>query len=245
MKSAFLTLGLTVALLEVACDSKEQCVADCDGQGLTSGSEGSESGSSSEVGSESSSGGGALLCEQYEDDVTEFIEQNRDCQTVLDCVEVDGLCYGGDAENPCGSIGLSASADLDAWQSIYGELTGNCECEAGDPCGSALMCNEQQQCEASFGSEAYCPSIERDVETFLAANRACQVDDDCVQLSSTCYVDDCSVVGLNVDTDAADWARLDELLWQCDVPAESVCNFVGDCGAELRCGDSGQCETSF
>jgi len=244
MKRALLTLGLTVALLGVACDSEEQCVADCDSQGSSGSTSTGGSGSSSDEGTDSSSGGESPQCEGSENNVALFIEENRDCETVLDCVSVDGICYGG-GESVCGAIALSSSADLDAWETIYGELTSNCECEGADPCGSVVMCNDAQQCESSFGDEAYCPSIEQDMQTFLAANRACEVDDDCMALKSTCYVDECSVVAVNVDTDASDWARLDELLRQCDVPAESVCNFVGECGPDIGCGDNGQCEAVF
>ncbi|MBV1858727.1 MAG: hypothetical protein KUG77_09975 [Nannocystaceae bacterium] len=243
MNNALLSFGLTVSLLGLACDSKEQCVADCGGQGSSESSSGGDSGETSEA--ESSSGGASLLCEQHRDDATAFIEQNRECQTVLDCIEVDGLCYAGDVSNPCGSVGLSADADLVAWQGLAGEMSDNCECDAGDPCGSAVMCNDEQQCESSFGSEAYCPSIERDVETFLAANRACEVDEDCTQLDATCYVDECSVVAVNTDTSVEDWTRLDEELRLCDGGADELCNFVGDCGAGIRCGEAGECVAEF
>ncbi len=244
MKRVFLTIGLSVALLGVACDSKEQCVADCDSQGSSGSTSAGESGSGSDEGTDGSSGGGSLQCDEHAANVSQFVEENGDCETVLDCVEVEAICYSG-VESPCGLVGLSASADLDAWESVYGELTSNCECEGANACGSVVMCNDEQQCESSFGDEAYCPSIEQDVQTFLAANRECTVDEDCVALESICYVDDCSVVAVNVDTDAADWERLDQLLWDCDVPAESVCNFVGECGPTIGCGDDGQCEAVF
>ncbi|MGH1342472.1 MAG: hypothetical protein ACRBN8_13010 [Nannocystales bacterium] len=160
----------------------------------------------------------------------------------MDCVELSALCYRGPAA-ACGNIGISANADLDAWDAVYGEWTSSCECEGADPCGSELLCNEQRECEAVFGGQAFCTSAALDVEAFLAANRACEVDDDCVQLQSTCHVDDCSVVVVSVDTDPQDWERLDSRLRRCQTDPEEVCNYVGECGAQHRCNDAGLCES--
>lgn len=182
------------------------------------------------------------MCAEASEDATEFIEQNRACQTLLDCVFLDGYCYQGELSRPCGTLSASKSADLGAWQTIADEMEASCECLA-EECGAATMCNDLQQCEAVFSSEAFCPSVARDVETFLAANRTCELDSDCMQLASTCYVDDCSVVAVNVDTDPADWAQLDGALWECDPEAGTLCNFVGECGVQHRCSDAGVCET--
>lgn len=233
MKNALLTLGFVLALPGLACDSEEQCVADCDAQG--------SSGQNPDTGS-GGSGGASLVCGEARDEATEFVQENRDCETVLDCVSADGICYQGDVSNPCGTLALSVEADLGAWQTIVNEMSSECPCSAA-ACGPTLMCNAAQQCEATFGSEEFCPNIARDVETFLASSRACEVDDDCMQLPSTCRVDDCSVVAVNVNTDPEDWAQLDNTLWGCGFDDAALCNFVGDCGAEHRCSDAGFCET--
>lgn len=185
----------------------------------------------------------SAACQDHRDEATRFVEQNRSCKTVLDCVSAEAVCYDGSVSNPCGVVGLSAEADITVWDAIGSDLADSCECGAAE-CGPALLCNDAQQCESVFGSDAYCPSIERDVQTFLAANRACQSDDDCMELASTCYVDDCSGVVVNVDTNREDWTRLNELLSACAVDGGTVCNLVGDCAFELTCTDEGQCASS-
>lgn len=245
MKTFCLRFSLAVAITFTACDPKEQCVADCDSESATEPG-GTETDTSGESESESESGTtqDVAACQDHRDEATLFVEQNRACQTVLDCVSADAICYDGPISNPCGAVGLSAEADMTVWQTIGSNLADACECGA-NACGSALMCNDAQQCESVFGSEAYCPSIERDAQTFLAANRACDTDDDCVELPSMCYVDECSIVAVNVDTNPEDWARLDQALWECSVDGEMGCNFVGECGPSLSCSDEGQCIATF
>jgi len=116
-----------------------------------------------------------------------------------------------------------------------------------DPCGAAVMCNEEQQCETEFGSGAFCPSIERDVQTFLEVNSTCEVDEDCVQLGSSCFVNNsCSGVVVNVDTNPGDWQQLDQLLGSCaQETSADYCNVVGDCGFPSRCSEAGRCEVVF
>lgn len=242
MTNDFLMLGLAAALLGVACDSKEQCVADCNGQG----SSGEPQDTSSDDGSDSGSGGDSLVCGEAREEATEFIEQNRDCQTVLDCVAVDGLCYDGDISNQCGTLGLSVNADMEAWQAIADDMSEACPC-GGDACGPTLLCNDEQQCETDFGSGDFCPSIARDVDTFLAANRGCEVDEDCTQIGSNCYVDNgCFGVVVNVDTSREDWQQLDQMLESCALETSTeYCNYVGDCQFPSRCSDAGQCEIVF
>ncbi len=212
MKTTTLRVGLTLLLSSTACDSKEQCVADC----------------------------GSSLSEE----ATEFIENNRACETALDCVAARIFCYDGPVSNPCGTVGLASGADDDTWQTISSELATTCD----DPvpvCGAGVQCNAAQQCESFFGSDEHCPNIARDVETFLAANRACETADDCVFMASDCYVDECSGVAVNRDANGDDWEFLDQLLWECDSDhTAGLCNFVGECGFDIGC-VQGQCSALF
>ncbi|MGH1347995.1 MAG: hypothetical protein ACRBN8_40950 [Nannocystales bacterium] len=242
MKRVFLTLGLTAALLVVACGSQEQCVADCDARGSTGTPVETSSTGEPTTGEPSTGDVESAACREATEAATEFIEQNRECETLLDCDVVSGLCYSGPAPNVCGGLGVAVDADLGVWEPLEEAMLESCQCGA-DPCGAVPMCDDNQ-CQSSFGAGNYCPSVEEDVQTFLAAHRACEFDEDCMQLTSTCYVDDCSVVAVNVETDPADWARLDDALRGCDLPVETYCNFVGDCGVEVRCGESGQCEAN-
>ena len=237
MKTYAFTLGLLLLPLTTACDAKEECIADCGGTDVGTGS--SESGTNEES---SSSGGAAVSCEVPTEAADAFVEANRACETLLDCTSVLGLCYPNAGD--CGAVALSTDADLAEWEAIDAELSDACPCGA-DPCGAREMCNDAQQCEAVFLSDAYCPSVERDIQTFLDANRACDTDEDCVAVDSTCYVDECSVVALNVDASAQDWQTLDGALASCDLEEGNLCNYVGECAPAIRCGDDGQCIAEF
>lgn len=243
MNTLSLRLSLILLATVTACDPKDQCVADCDPQSATD-SDTDPGETETNADSETESMPNDAICDALTQEATLFLEENRACETVLDCAAVDGICYGGPVSSPCGSVAVSAEADQTAWQDIAAGLAGSCECGA-NACGSVIMCNEAQQCESSFGSADFCPSIERDVQTFLAANRACETDDDCVPVESICHVDDCSVVALNVDASEDDWKRLDNILWECGLDDTSVCNYVGDCGPSISCNASGQCEANF
>ena len=238
MKSAVLRLLILVPLLSIACDAQDQCVADCDTVAGSAGSSGS-SGAAGSSGTPTTDG--ALVCADVRDEATAFILQNRDCETVLDCVAVVSFCYEGEVSSTCGEFGASANYDMDAWQAISDDLDAACgECGA-NPCGSPVMCNDAQECEAVFSSPEYCPSIARDIETFLEANAACEVDEDCKELPSSCHVNnECSGVIVNVDTSAEDWQQLDQTL-QLDCSGSGFCNLVGDCGVQPRCSDDGLC----
>ncbi len=242
MKTLSLRLSLVLLTGTAACDPKEQCVADCDSQGATD-SDTDPVATETNADSETEDIENPAMCDGFTQEATLFVEENRACETLLDCVAVDGICYGGPVSNPCGTIAISADADQSAWQDIAADLAGSCQCGA-NACGSVIMCNEAQQCEASFGSQDFCPSIERDVQTYLAANRACETDEDCTLVASSCHVDDCNGVALNVDASQEDWTTLDEALFACSVDGPAECNFVGDCGVDVGCSDAGQCEVT-
>ncbi len=40
-----------------------------------------------------------------------------------------------------------------------------------------------QECAAVFGGDEFCQNLERDVDTFLAAHRSCETNDDCTELT--------------------------------------------------------------
>lgn len=243
MKTLSLALALSTSILLVAgCDAEEQCVADCQAASSTGTPSDDESGSSGDP-ADASTGQGSEICDDVTIDAMAFVEQNKACESVLDCTMVDAICFAG--AEACGSVGVSADADLGQWTELAEMMSGACLCGA-DPCGASVICNDANECEATWLSPDYCPSIEQDVEAFLAANRACEVDEDCTGLNSGCYVDECSVVAVNVDTNAEDWTTLDGLLGACGVEnPDAYCNYVGECAPEIRCGDAGQCEAVF
>lgn len=230
-------------VLAVGCDAEEQCVADCRTSSSTSASGEAESGSTVDTGDESTSGdstgGDAQVCADVTAEAMAFIEANKACQSVLDCTLANSICFSG--AEACGSVGVSADADLEQWAEYAEMMSGTCLC-GSDPCGASEFCNELDQCEASWLSPDYCPSIAQDTMEFLAANRACEVDEDCTALVSGCDFDECSAVAVNVDTNADDWATLDGLLSSCALEDESYCNLVGECAPQIRCGDGGECE---
>lgn len=252
MRTLCFTFGLAASIAVLCgCDTDEQCVADCqsgDSTGSTTdddtASPGSTGGTSSTSSNDSSSTDASTqICEDATADAVAFVEQNEACETVLDCALVDAICFAG--AEACGSVGVSANTDLSQWNELTEAMNGACQCGA-DPCGASVMCNADARCEATWLSDDYCPSIAQDIETFLAANRSCKVDEDCTALNSSCHVDECSVVAVNVDTDPEDWATLDGLLGECEAEnPDAYCNFVGECGPEIRCGDTGQCEAVF
>lgn len=243
MKRLGLNHVLILSLIASAagCDFGDKCIADCDTGG------GNESGSSSD-GNEpgESSGGdtttaGPVTCESTAV-ANAFIEANRQCNSVLDCVSVNAICYQGPLERPCGSVALSADADFGAWTEIHDDLAECGEC-GGPACGSTLMCTDEGQCEAVFFADDLCESYQRDAENFLAENQACETDDDCVLVAAECYMDpsnQCGSVGLNTSANQDDWATLMGYLQSClgECP-------VNDCEAPVACGPEGVCITTF
>ncbi len=221
MNIAYLLILLTlgVAASVVACDKPDQCVADCEAA--------TGSGTSSQ-------------CQDHTEAATQFIQENNSCETLLDCVHADGICYQGPLAGPCGGVGLSADADLNAWADLSDDLEQSCECGA-PACGSGIMCNDEGTCELFVFSEDHCPSVQRDIATFLAANRSCQTDADCQAVLSTCHVDCCVYVAVNTDTNVEDWQRLDKALANCEKEAPGYCNVVGDCAFPVVCGSQGEC----
>ncbi len=237
--TTFLTLAL--CLPAAGCDSKDECIADCSPADSESGTTETSGGSSDASGSGSSTG----LPASCEDDAmlaAEFLAQNRDCESSLDCMQLDAICYPGADRGPCGGIAVSKDADADAWNEVHGRLQ-SCETCGADPCGSTVMCTDAGQCESVLFSDAYCPSIERDIETFLANNRACETADDCQGVDKGCYSAEasaCTLVGLNTSADLEDWEELSGAFMGCADTCDSP-----ECGARVECSPQGQCTAVF
>ncbi|MBV1862447.1 MAG: hypothetical protein KUG77_28760 [Nannocystaceae bacterium] len=226
-------LGFALLLLSTlpACEPKESCVANCD---ESSTSDGGEEGGLP-------TGGAGLSCEELIAFAEQYIETHRACETLLDC-ETDVVCF------PPASIPGTVSISLDgfaseAWSEIKDVLMDVCPCET--PVSAGSLCNEAGECEAfnaEVGSGAFCPSVERDLETFLAANKGCTTNADCVAVEALCYVDACSLVALNSEANVLDWSSLDSKGFGCDAQGEFVgCRNVPDCDGVAECGDDGVC----
>ncbi|MEM9457336.1 MAG: hypothetical protein AAGF11_24365 [Myxococcota bacterium] len=227
-------LILSLVASTAGCDFGDKCVADCETAG------GNESGSSSDGNEpgESSDGdtttAGPGTCESTAT-AEAFIEANRQCSSVLDCVVVEAICYQG-PYRPCSSVGLSADADLDAWTEIHDDLAECGEC-GGPACGSALMCTDEGECQATFGTNDPCVSYERDADAFLADNQACETDADCMLAPAECYTgNSCGVVALNNSADLSDWDTLLGYLQSCT----EICG-ADPCAATASCGPEGVC----
>lgn len=245
MKPLGLNHILVLALLTSigGCDLGDKCIADCDSAGQGSGSSsdsagptGSGSDGSGSDGSGGSSGAPAS-CQSNTDAAQAFIEDNRACTTVLDCVSVNSICYQGPLDGPCGSVALSADADLEAWDQLHTELEG-CECGA-NACGSTTVCNDQGLCENVLGLGDVCESYEQDAQTFINENRGCTTDAECILVQADCYLGPeraCTAIPLNTSADLDDWETLHDYLESC----EENCGGL-DCLPPISCSPEGLC----
>ena len=88
-----------------------------------------------------------------------------------------------------------------------------------------------------------CPEVDADIATFLADNRACTGDEDCVGVAADCYEGPekaCTQIALNTSADLDTWDRLHGLLETC----VDGCG-GSDCGASFSCGPQGLCVATF
>ncbi|MGH1340874.1 MAG: hypothetical protein ACRBN8_04950 [Nannocystales bacterium] len=230
-------LGLTLFLLTSlsGCDSKENCIANCE-DGSSSGSEGT---------ADLPTGGGGLSCEEAIVTAEQFIEAHRSCETMLDCEVSDrNVCFPPAVIPGAVALSLDGNPQEEEWAEIREGLADACPCE--DPVSAGSFCNAAKECEAfnaETGRDQFCGSLLGDVETFLAANTGCTIDSDCMAVDSSCYVDDCSITALSVEADTLEWARLDDAGFGCsfgDAPGAG-CNYVGECDAGVECSDQGVC----
>ncbi len=85
------------------------------------------------------------VCALAQDQAADFLDADKPCADVSDCVQADAVCYDG---NTCGSVGVHKDSQS-AWQDLHDGL-GAFECCAGaDPCGATLAC-ENQRCVVAF-----------------------------------------------------------------------------------------------
>lgn len=226
-----------------ACDTNERCVANCDeGTGSTS-----EEGSSTDVQESDGlpSGGAELTCEELGAVAKDYIESHRACETLLDCETSRAVC-SADPELPY-TVVLSLAGISDEWFEIKDALNDVCPCDS-EAYSVGVLCDEAGECQgynAEVDTHEVCPTLPGDIQTFRAANNGCTTNADCVAVESSCYVDACSVVALNVQASKMDWARLDQAGFGCTIGAGpgAGCNFEADCTAQVECSDQGQCIT--
>jgi len=228
------SLGLFLLVVLTACDTNERCVANCD--------DGAGSTSDDDV----PTAGAALTCEDATELAEQFIETHRACETLVDC-EADGrsLCLPGVDVPGTVALSLDGFAEEEEWIELKNALGDVCPCE--DSVSSAALCNDAGECEAynaEVDPDAVCPTVPRDIQTFLAANKRCTTNEDCVAVESLCHVDDCTSVALNVEADIMDWGWLDSREFNCMLAEEAGCNLVADCTAGVECSDQGQCITT-
>lgn len=77
-------------------------------------------------------------CDQARAALQSFIESNRACNDVGDCIERAALCHD---ETQCGSVAVAADADLAAFDAALALVEQQCQACGGDPCGSTLVCD--------------------------------------------------------------------------------------------------------
>jgi len=89
-----------------------------------------------------------------------------------------------------------------------------------------------------------CDGVRAEAQAFVAANKSCARDEDCVQVGAGCYSphEDCCVIYLRGDYDAAAWTAFTRDLGTCAggacaccaaIPRAPACN-AGTCGPAAR-----------
>jgi hypothetical protein len=87
----------------------------------------------------------AAECVIAEQEVEQFIADNRACEVDADCQDVDKFCYDGELSQ-CVTISLSVDADLAVWEQLAtalgpcGHDCGGNECGFGGHCGPEGLC---------------------------------------------------------------------------------------------------------
>ncbi len=236
------SLALLLFATLPACDTNERCVANCEESTGAASEDGSATDAQESVGLPT--GGAGLTCEEVTAIAEQFIETHRACDTFLDCeANPRGVCFPPADVPGMVSLSLDDSSEEDAWRELEEALADLCPCV--NPVSVGSFCSEVGECEAydaEADSQAICPFVPQDIETFLAANKACTTAADCVPVQGSCYVDACSVVALNTEADTFDWMALDSKAFGCAAAGEEAgCNFVADCAAEVACSDEGLC----
>jgi len=85
------------------------------------------------------------VCTNLQGDAADFLDADKPCADVSDCVLADALCFEG---NVCGSVGVHKDSQSD-WQGMQADLEAQGCCSGADPCGASVACQEQR-CVAVF-----------------------------------------------------------------------------------------------
>lgn len=85
------------------------------------------------------------FCADTQAEAAEFLENDKPCTDVSDCVLADAVCF---SDNTCSSVGVHKDS-LAGWNEIHTTLDSFGCCEGGNPCGPSLAC-ENQRCVAVF-----------------------------------------------------------------------------------------------
>jgi hypothetical protein len=92
-------------------------------------------------------------------------------------------------------------------------------------------------------AEADCSQQEDDAKAFLTANKACKSDADCTNATAGCYpeAEDCCVVYVNKQHDAAKWKALTDAIATCTQgPGGGACGCCAAIPHPAKC-VNGQC----
>lgn len=199
--------------------------------------EGSGGGSGEGSGKGSGQEGGSAACEKATAEAATWVSANRACTYVTDCTQLDALCFRGEGAGTCGTVAVSADADVEAWTELHDALSG-CGCGAA-ACGEWVACGDEGQCVGIGPAGDICPEVSRDAGDFIAANRTCSTNEDCQLVTADCYMGPeqaCAEIALNVDADFQTWAELNTLLGQCGPCGGSACGATAECGPTGSCG---------
>ncbi len=79
------------------------------------------------------------VCVGAQEQVEQFLADNRACEMPADCQYADKGCYNGPG-TACVGVGLRADANLEAWASFSGELSVCGEDCGGPECGASIDC---------------------------------------------------------------------------------------------------------
>ena len=85
------------------------------------------------------------VCNQMQNQAAEFLDEDKPCADVSDCVIADAVCYEG---NTCASVGVHKDSQAE-WEGLHSGLEAPECCAGADPCGGNLAC-EDQRCVVTF-----------------------------------------------------------------------------------------------
>ncbi|WP_434427823.1 hypothetical protein [Nannocystis pusilla] len=84
-------------------------------------------------------------CESLQQQAAAFLDADKPCVDASDCAFADAICFQG---NTCGNVGVHKD-NLDAWNTLHGQLGTDSCCSGANACGADLAC-ENNRCVAVF-----------------------------------------------------------------------------------------------